>query len=202
MSRPLKAGDALSWSAIEAAEAPRLSSALQSGLRAITFPVDEVNSFSGMLTPGDTIDLLYTVEAPAGGVAGSARALTVMPLLQSVRVLATGSLMRRQRVRGEDGREREVDTQFVTVTLHVVPEDAARIVLAQRSGDITAVLRNPQDLSPLALRALDSRSLYPRPETRVAGRPREYVEFIIGGRGAGIAARDRVVTASLAGSTP
>ncbi len=193
LTRVLKAGDPVTWSAIEAAQLPRLSASLESGLRAITFPVDEVNSFSGMLTPGDLVDLLYTVETPSSEPRGGERPFTVLPLLQSVRVLATGSQLRRQKVRGADGQEREVAAQFVTVTLHVTPADAARIVLAQRSGELTAVLRNPQDPWPAALQMLDSRSLYPRTVRRVVqARKADYVEFIIGGRGNALGTGQRV----------
>lgn len=205
LSRPLKAGDPLPWSAIEAPETPRLSAALESGLRAITFPVDDVNSFSGMLTPGDIIDLLYTVEGEARGASDRERPFTVTPLLEAVKVLATGSLMRRQTVRGRDGQEREVDAQFVTVTLHVTPADAARIIVAQRSGELTAVLRGPQDRAPLQLRSVDSRSLRPQQAGRASAGSVQYVEYIIGGRGNAQTTRERIAVAAAANparSTP
>jgi len=59
------------------------SQKVRSGRRAITIPVDAINSVSGMLVPGDLIDLYVSFEYR--------RKRITAPLLQGVLVLATGS---------------------------------------------------------------------------------------------------------------
>jgi pilus assembly protein CpaB len=196
----LRKGDPLGWSALESQELPSLSAQLTPGQRAITFPVDEVNSFSGLLAPGDSIDLLYTTQAED-------RLAQVQPLLQSVRVLATGKALRRQRVRDSTGSDREVATEFVTVTLHVAPADAARIVLAQQTGALTAVLRNPADQAAISFTRLDSRALLsPLPRgTRTAAAPgaaADFLQVIFGGSGGTVAQARRVAVLHVVGPAP
>jgi pilus assembly protein CpaB len=188
MAHAVRKGDPLGSSDVEPQETLSLSARLESGQRAITFPVDDVNSFSGLLTPGDTIDLLYATH-------DEARATQVVPLLQAVRVLATGKLLRRRRIQDAGGTEREVSAEFVTVTLHVSPADAARIVLAQQTGEITAVLRNANDQAPVSFTRLDSRSLLAPPHAAsVAAGRREtrYLDLIVGGSGGAVALSRRV----------
>lgn len=177
------AGEPLSM-ALLAEDSPALFSAsIPAGFRALTFPVDEVSSFSGLLAPGDLIDLLYSAEASPGGE----RATSVQPLLQAVRVRATGRTTHRLPVRGAGDIAAAPDREFVTITLDLSPEDAQRVVLAQRLGELTAVLRNPGDSLPHAAAPLDGRSLFPRAELqshRLALRPPgRKVEIILGGRG-------------------
>ena len=63
------------------------------GKRAITFPVDEINSISGMLQPGDKIDLIATIRQLNNDV--------TYPLLQDVQILATGTQLS---PRDDDGK--------------------------------------------------------------------------------------------------
>jgi pilus assembly protein CpaB len=175
----VRRGDPIAWSVLEQGSEVSFSTSLEAGKRAITFPVDEVNSFSGLLVPGDVIDLLFTHESRGGGSNKS----TVRPILQQVRILATGTMTRKEKIRDAQGVEQEIDREFATVTLHVQPDEAQRIILAQRTGDLTAVLRNPNDTGALPLTAMHSDSL--AGGARVAGRrgSSPYVEMIVGGGG-------------------
>jgi pilus assembly protein CpaB len=197
MAHAVRKGDPLGSSDVEPQEVVTLSARLESGQRAITFPVDDVNSFSGLLTPGDMIDLLYATH-------DETRATQVVPLLQAVRVLATGKLLRRRRIQDSGGTEREVSAEFVTVTLHVAPADAARIVLAQQTGDITAVLRNASDQAPIGFTRLDSRSLLAPPRKSLVATPRRegrYLDLIVGGSGGAVALARRVPVLALSAGT-
>lgn len=187
-SHAVRRGDPLGWTDVESRDSSTLSARLHVGQRAITFPVDDVNSFSGMLTPGDTIDLLHVTRSDA-------RSAQVVPLLQSVQVLATGKLLRRHRVQDAGGSEREVSSEFVTVTLHVAPDDAARIVLAQQTGELTAVLRNAMDRGSLRFTRMDSRALLAAPAagtTLPVGAGGAFFELIVGGNGATVGQVRRV----------
>ena len=130
----LKAGEMLMWSQIQGKKVPTFSARIESGRRAITVAVDEINSISGLLEPGDLIDLLVTVDQQG-------RKLTV-PLLQSVRVLATGQ-------RSVDDPKSGERRLYSTVTLNTDPQQAQTVVIAREAGRLTALLRNPADITPL-----------------------------------------------------
>jgi len=56
LAYPAARGEALLWSLLEGQRAPSFSSRLVAGRRAITVPVDDVSSISGMVEPGDRIE--------------------------------------------------------------------------------------------------------------------------------------------------
>lgn len=171
----VRSGEPLLWPLLAHPNGPAFSSALDTGRRALTFPVDEVNAVAGMLVPGDIIDLLYSDTRVTGRP-------TVRPLLQKVVVLATGSTTRSRTLTDALGRSREAQADFATITLSVSPEEAQLIVLAQRTGELTAVLRHPADASAAPARTVDVSALAPPSTTRRDVRaPVEYVQFITGG---------------------
>jgi pilus assembly protein CpaB len=178
----MKPGDPILKQSVEHPGYRPFSAELEQGRRAITFPVDEVNSFSGLLSPGDVIDLLYSIETRQRS--GQAAKHTVRPILQQVMVLATGTTTRKQKIRDAAGVEQEVDQEFATVTLHVAPEEAQRIILAERTGTLTAMLRNPNDQSVLSDAPLSSDALFGTAKTRKARASGRSIELIIG-NGAG-----------------
>lgn len=127
LSSPLRAGDPVLQVHTQASS-PAFSSQLALGRRAITLPVDQINSLSGLLQPGDLIDLYVSFEYQ--------RRRMTAPLLQGVLVLATG-----RTTRLEEG----VDGGYSTVTLDAAPEDVVKLVAARQGGSITAILRHPND---------------------------------------------------------
>src|SRR5690606_18918337 len=130
----VKAGEMLMWSQMEGEKVPTFSTRIEAGRRAITVAVDEINSISGLLEPGDLIDLLVTVDQQGEKV--------TVPLLQGVRVMATGQ-------RSVDDPKSGERRMYSTVTLNTDPLQAQNVVLAREAGRITALLRNPQDSTPL-----------------------------------------------------
>lgn len=125
----LKAGDPILLAHTVAVHQQSFSNQLAQGRRAITLPVDQINSVSGLLQPGDLIDLYVSFEYQ--------RRQVTAPLLQGVLVLATGRSTRLDEDKGEGG--------YSTVTLDAAPEDAVKLVAARQSGQITAILRHPDD---------------------------------------------------------
>ena len=141
---PIKAGEMVLWSQLEGKKAPTFSARVEAGRRAITVPVDEINSISGLLEPGDTIDLMVTIERKGKK--------TTFPLLQRVQVMATGQ-------RSVDDPKSGERRQYSTVTLDTTPGEARNVIIAREAGKLTALLRNPQDKattspSPVDLAAL------------------------------------------------
>ncbi|MEI6116567.1 MAG: Flp pilus assembly protein CpaB, partial [Burkholderiales bacterium] len=97
------------------------------GKRAVTIPVDQISSLSGMLGPGDVIDLYVSFEHRG-------RRLTA-PLLSEVQVLATG-----RQVASADEVAGAQPSEYATVTLETTSAEAVKLVAARQDGAITAVL--------------------------------------------------------------
>jgi pilus assembly protein CpaB len=134
LAYPAVHGEMILWSMLEGQRAPSFSARLPAGRRAITVPVDEVNSISGMLQPGDRIDLMVSARKDN-------RAF-MFPLLQNVVVLATGS----QAVpAGETGGKDSGRRTYTTITLDASPQDAQRVLAAREIGKLAALLRSPGD---------------------------------------------------------
>lgn len=169
----LQAGEALVGHVLARPDSTQFSARLPDGARALTLAVDEVNAMSGLLQPGDRIDMHYSARPPLGRD-GLAAAEVTMPLLQDVLVLATG---RRSRPSGDDSANRS----HSTITVQVDPQQAQKLIVAQRAGRITALLRGNDDRAQTKQLAMDSHSLVGArpPALRTVTGP----EIIIGGRG-------------------
>jgi pilus assembly protein CpaB len=128
---PAVRGEQLLWAQVEGKKAPTLSARLVSGRRALTVAVDEISSISGMLSPGDIVDLVASVKQQGRS--------TMVPVLQAVYVLATGTRVEQT---GDQPKS------YSTVTLDVTPSEAKRIMAAREVGRITALLRASGDRQP------------------------------------------------------
>jgi pilus assembly protein CpaB len=62
LAHPANAGEPILWAQLEGRRAPTFSTRLQAGQRAVTVPVDEISSLSGMVVPGDLIDIVVSVR--------------------------------------------------------------------------------------------------------------------------------------------
>jgi len=133
LATALSKGDMLLRAHLVPQRQQAFSKKVRTGRRAITIPVDAINSVSGMLVPGDLIDLYVSFEYR--------RKRITAPLLQGVLVLATGSDSQQT----DPADEAAHGTSYSTVTLDTAPEDAARLVAARQAGTITALLRHPDD---------------------------------------------------------
>ena len=162
-------GEMIMWSQIAGKRAPTFSARLEAGQRAITVVVDEINSISGMLEPGDLIDLMFSVDRDGKKV--------VLPLLQSMQVMATGQ-------RSVDDAKSGERVQFATVTLNATPDQAKNIIIARETGKLTALLRNPDDKQAIGNKSYDLTSLFgTKLEARHASSKRG-IPVLYGGSGA------------------
>lgn len=155
------------------------SAVLKNGRRALTIEVDEISSISGLLRPGDRIDLMLTAKAPETGsstAAANDKEFT-FPMLSNVEILATGQAQKAKPAAGDMAAQ-----GFSHITLDVTPQEGTRIIAAKAAGRLTAVLRGPDDRVPNPSRALSIddvvASIAPATEDQ-----RRMVEFIIGGSG-------------------
>lgn len=188
LMQPMGPGEILSVHALESADRMMFSSRVKPGIRAMTISVDEINSISGMLQPGDRVDLLLTARPPATRGHEAEHDVTV-PLLQNLLVMATGRQVRPGH--DDDGDNRS----FSAVTVEVTPQQAQKLIVAQRAGRLTAVLRNPEDGQPMDTAAVDLRSLFPQAPAvpkavkRVAARRDSRPQMIVGGMGQAVIGR-------------
>ncbi|NBS65281.1 MAG: Flp pilus assembly protein CpaB [Betaproteobacteria bacterium] len=178
LARGLRSGEPLLAEILQPAETGGLSARVRQGIRALTISVDDVNAVSGMLRPGDRIDLLFSARAQ-GADAGAA-VETARVLVQNVAVLATG---RQLKPGADEGGARP----FTSITVELSPEDATRLVVAQRTGRITALLRNPDDRFAVSNAPVDAHALMGTAPRAAAATPRSVAsvgpEIIIGGTG-------------------
>jgi pilus assembly protein CpaB len=172
----LRPGEMLMWAMLESKKAPTFSSRVAPGRRAITVPVDDINSISGMLEPGDLVDLFITIDR-------AGKKMTA-PLMSQVKVLATG-----QRAADEDAKG---DQRFyTTATFDVGQAEAENLILAREVGKLTALLRHPDDRVGAQGKLLDVRKLVQSPDEPfgVTG-PHKVVPVLYGGRSAKFSAEE------------
>ena len=153
--KPLAQGQPLLLSYLAEGGAAGLADKVKDGRRAVSINVDEVSSFNGLLMPGDRIDLMLSSRGNGGTM--------VVPLLQGVKVIATGSQY--APIQNAQPGGDKFGLRYATVTLDVTPEEAERVVLARDAGTLTAVLRGRGDdtavaaLAPLQTEQLFTHSL-------------------------------------------
>jgi pilus assembly protein CpaB len=175
MAYPVKAGEMILRSLIQGGAAT-FSARVEPGRRAVTMQVDEISSISGLVEPGDLIDLLLTTNQ-------GARRSAPMPVLLGVEVMATGQRVANDPRTGESRR-------YSTVTLNTTPEQARNVITAREMGKITALLRNPKDKPAGAVEEVDVSMLEDGPASPMAaprGRPAPpqapEVQVLYGGAG-------------------
>ena len=146
LAYPANAGEPVIWAQLEGQRSPTFSARLTQGRRAVTVPVDEISSLSGMVEPGDLIDIVVSINKDKRNF--------TFTLLQSVTVLATGTKAS-QEEKDIEGRGRT----FTTITLDTTPEDAKRVIAAREVGRVTALLRAPNDTSSVSRERSDAQTL-------------------------------------------
>ena len=110
-----------------------LSAVLQSGSRAVAIDIaDQGKTAGGFILPNDHVDVIRTYhpeDAPAG--------LASETILSNIRVLAIGQSVQ------EKAAERTI--QGSTATLELTQQQAEKVILAQRTGQLTLSLRSMVD---------------------------------------------------------
>lgn len=127
---PVRAGEPILSVHVTSVKIEGLSSLLREGERALTIPVSTLDTFSGFLNPGDSVDLYITLK-------DGDRDRTV-PLVENVRVLATGQDI-------DDGIKEKGQKRYNEITLGVSPLNATKILHGQTVGDIALLLRKQED---------------------------------------------------------
>lgn len=166
-------GKPLLWAHMEGGVTPTFSGKIDDGLRALTVPVNEVNSISGFLQPNDAVDLLLTYRHKGKDM--------IFPIIQNLHVMATGV----KTVTDKTGRSS--GKRYNTITVQVTSEEAKKIILSQDVGKITATLRHPDDSLDTSAKAMTVADLLGKPKpkpkkaTRRVKKVKVGIEYIIGG---------------------
>jgi pilus assembly protein CpaB len=111
-----------------------LAATLGPGLRAVTISVDAPQSASGLVQPGDRVDVILIQQVGEG-----ARRIAAETVLRNNRVLAVGRSLTAEKGIGGVEPPR-------TITLEASPRDAQRLFLASRMGDLQISLRGVGDI--------------------------------------------------------
>lgn len=130
-----------------------LAAVLQPGTRAVSVGVDAVTGVSGLIWPGDRVDVILTQEMDHN-TAPLARRVLSETVLSNVRVIAIDQDIVRDVAPGSPS----VGKVARTVTLQVANDQAERITVAQQLGHIS-----------LAVRAIDGAAKQPDPSTLFSG---------------------------------
>lgn len=141
-----------------------LAAVLRPGMRAVTVQIDKVSGNSGLVFPGDHVDLILTLEL-IGGRNISSRSLASETILKNVRVIAIG-----QRVESFASIDAEVEERpATTATLEVAPEHAERVNVAQQLGRLALSLRSlaDEETDPAAEQVIGG--ILPDPEALESG---------------------------------
>jgi pilus assembly protein CpaB len=152
LRRPVVAGKPLLADDFNKQEVSEFAALPPPGMRAVTITVDDVNSISGMLRPGDHIDImLNTTVADSGNASGAAGGnpndnAELLPVLHRVLVLATGNDLGLVQMAARPGAS--LASQFSTVTLQLTPQQASELMLAHKLGTFRIALAPVQTPEP------------------------------------------------------
>jgi pilus assembly protein CpaB len=113
------------------------SSEIPEGMRIVTVPVNVTKTHSGLILPGDRVDLVvtYNVHSPEHGDVQKAKTI-----LQYIEVFATDNI-RQSAVPNGEGKE----VSAKNISLLVTPEQVNVVKLAEKKGEISLSLRHRGD---------------------------------------------------------
>jgi pilus assembly protein CpaB len=118
-----------------------LAATLGPGLRAVTISVDAPQSASGLVLPGDRVDVILVQEVGDG-----ARRMAAETVLRNSRVLAVGRSLAPEKSLTGEARDAAGGSPR-TITLETTPYNAERLYLASRLGELQLSLRGPGDIA-------------------------------------------------------
>jgi pilus assembly protein CpaB len=163
---PLAQGAPIGGSAVDRVT-DHFSNVIEPGKVAYSIQVDESNSVSGLIVPGDHLDILQLLDGE--------NSEQIRPLLGDEPVLATGKRAKGLRSSNPDGD----DDTYSNITLGLAPNDAQRLGMAMKVGELRVMLRPAGANDDYNLKLLSKAELLRQ------GRPvrGNGIQFIIGGNG-------------------
>ncbi len=135
-----------------------LAAVLSKGSRAVAINIDTQGSSTagGFILPNDRVDVIHIFQDEGAARNGIANSFVSQTILTNIRVLAIGQNFQ------EKNGERVITG--ANATLELTPFEAETIVLAQRSGQLSLILRSMTDANATAGQP-------PQPQQRTDGGP-------------------------------
>ena len=129
---------------VKSGNAGFLSAILPSGSRAVAIAIDTQGGTTagGFILPNDRVDIIKTFRDEDSAKSGGGESFISETVLRNIRVLAIG-----QNIQEKNGQPVVVGSN---ATLEVDPAQAELIVLAQRTGQLSLILRSMLDYTTTA----------------------------------------------------
>lgn len=122
-----------------------LAAVLAPSTRAVSIGVNAVSGVAGLVSPGDQVDVILTQEI--NGAAGrTSHLITSETVLANVRVLAVDQDV----TQGAQSTVFSTARVATTVTLQATPNEAERLAVAMRLGQLSLAIRSAEDTRPSA----------------------------------------------------
>lgn len=168
---PLTHGAPIPGSAIDVVT-DHFSNLINPGQVAFSMQVDETNSISGLIAPGDRVDILLLMTDTGDG------GTQIRPLLGNITVLATG-----KHARGMNAESTTKDgiqtATFSDITLALTPQEVERLGIGMKLGEVRVMLRGANNYDPFNLSNLTKAEFLGNGHRVHASG----IQFIIGGNG-------------------
>jgi pilus assembly protein CpaB len=112
-----------------------LAAVLEPGMRAVSVPLTPTSSNSGLIFPGDRVDLILTQSLIESESEASVRRVSET-VLSDIRIIAMGADY------SDDPREGQANEKAKTATLEVTPRQAEEVALLTELGKLSLSLRS------------------------------------------------------------
>ncbi|ODC02251.1 Flp pilus assembly protein CpaB [Terasakiispira papahanaumokuakeensis] len=151
LRQPIKAGEAISRrDVVKPGEPGFIAAVIRPGYRAISVPTSAVASNSGLISTGDRVDVILSLERDQGEASGPGQVpfLASQTLLQDIRVLALNNVaMSELQLSGEQAEPSDSRrySRYDTVTLEVLPREAEQLAVAKEVGTLQLVVRGRRE---------------------------------------------------------
>ena len=149
---PISKGEQISLSKLskarkESARGGGLAGNTPVGKRAISISVDSIASVSGMVKPGDYVDVIATLQVPTQGADGQITGqVAVVPLFQNVLVLAVGQNTGFVSTTESRYADKDASSEGGLITLALGPQEINLMTFVQEQGSkMRLTLRSPAD---------------------------------------------------------
>ncbi|HET7815135.1 MAG TPA: Flp pilus assembly protein CpaB [Candidatus Baltobacteraceae bacterium] len=130
----IPAGSSITASMVGRPSDVGLTVRLKPGMRAVSVSIDKVKGISGLIQPGDRVDVI--AQPPKGGPAPPPAAT----ILRGVRILSIGEALE-----VTSATPSPQEQQATTVTLEVTPKQANLLVMADINTTLRLALRSPKE---------------------------------------------------------
>ena len=128
-----------------------LAAVLAPGMRAVSIPVNATSSHSGLIFPGDRVDLILTQSLMANE--GDSVRRVSETVLSNIRIIAMGGDT------SDDPREGETNERAKTATFEVTPQQAEQVTLLTELGKLSLSLRSLATPAPEIAALADTQTL-------------------------------------------